>query len=123
MTGSTTKMAFPTTAPGSAATVTLLALTGQAAITAKRISLTLRSSHISGTSGLAFEHLLDGGTVYRNWVTYTHAAATASDPDTVYLVAVPQGTVGIKVEYTNSSNVLTSWEGAIAVDYDQGGAP
>lgn len=124
MIGSTTKMAFPTTAPGSGATVTLLSLTGNPATTAKRIILTLRSSHISAASGLAFESLLDGGgTTYRNWTSYTHPAATASDPDTTYLIAVPQGATAIKIEYTNSASVLTSWEGSLAVDYDQGAAP
>lgn len=119
MIGSTTKMGFPTTAPGSAATITLLALTGEPSITAKRINLILKTSAASGTLGLDFTALLDNGTTYRSWTSYTHPSTT----ETTYFIAVPQGVVGIKVQYTNSAAVLTTWEGSISVDYDQFGSP
>jgi hypothetical protein len=111
MNTTTTKMGFPA-APGSAATISLLALTGQAASTAKRISIMLKASAASGTLGLDFTALLDGGTTYRSWTSYTHPSTT----ETVYLVAVPLGVVGIKVQYTNSAAVLTVWEGSSGVE-------
>lgn len=119
MNTTSTKMGFPATAPGSGATITLLALTGQAASTAKRISLILKSSAASGTLGLDFTALLDNGTTYRSWTSYTHPATT----ETTYFVAVPLGVVGIKVQYTNSAAVLTTWEGSLAVDYFESAAP
>lgn len=111
-----TKYPFPTTAPGSAATITLLALTGKGASDARRLVISINSSADSGASGVAFTALLDGGTLYRSWTAYTYATASGM---TIYDVAVPVGVVGIKVTYTNSAAVLTTWEGSVSALYDE----
>jgi hypothetical protein len=122
-----TKLTFPTTAPTSGQTDYVLAgpfradsMTGSNILRGlRRIELTLRSSHISATDGLTFEALHQGGTTFRQWTHYTHPAATATDPTTTYFVAVPLGIQGFQILYDNSANVLTSWEGSIALIYDE----
>lgn len=112
--------------PGSGATINILTLTGQAARELRRVSFTLRSSHDSAASGLTFEVLMDNsasGTTYRAFSSYTHLAATAAVPCQPYFIAVPQGALGFKINYINSANVLTSWEGLVAAIYDEIASP
>lgn len=123
-----TKLTFPTTAPTSAQAGYVIAgpfradsMTGSTILKGlRRIVLTLRSSHISGTDGLVFQALHQGdATTFYQWTHYTHPAATAADPTTTYFVAVPEGTQGFQILYTNSPNVLTAWAGSIALIYDE----
>lgn len=122
-----TKLPFPTTAPTNGQTDYVIAgpfrsdsMAGSNIVKGlRRIVLTLRSSHISAADGLTFEALHNGGTLFRQWAHFTHPAATATDPTTTYFVAVPEGINGFQVLYDNSANALTSWEGSIALVYDE----
>lgn len=122
-----TKLPFPTTAPTNGQTDYVIAgpfrsdsMTGSTIVKGlRRIVLTLRSSHISATDGLTFEALHQGGTTFRQWAHFTHPAATSTDPTTTYFIAVPEGINGFQVLYDNSANNLTSWEGSIALVYDE----
>jgi len=116
------RLAFPTTAPTNAQSnyVIVGPLTGAMLRGARRIVLTLRSSHVSAADGLTFEALHEGdGSTYRQWAHYTHPAATAADPTTTYFIAIPEGILGLQVLYDNSANALTSWAGSIALVYDE----
>lgn len=70
----------------------------------KSLLLTLYSSHVSGTDGVKFQRTVDGGTNWRDIVTYTLPATTL----TTYIVDVNYDRW--RVTYTNSSNTLTTYE-------------
>lgn len=111
-------------APASGATASILALTGKQAGDARRLTLCLRSSHISATDGLTVDVLLQGdGTTYRTLVSYTHPALTTPIPFVVYDIAVPPGLSGLQVNYVNSANTLTSWAGTLAILDDERASP
>lgn len=122
-----TKLTFPTTAPTNGQTDYVIAgpfrsdsMTGSCILRGlSRIELTLRSSHASAADGLTFEALHQGGTLFRQWAHFTHPAATPTDPTTTYFVDVPYGINGFQILYDNSANALTSWEGSIALVYDE----
>jgi len=107
-------------APGSGAVITLFTVTGRQATEARRIILSINSSADSAASGVSFQYLPDGGTTYRVYTSYTYATATGVF---IYRVAPPLGANGLKVIYTNSASVLTTWEGTIAIIYDEIASP
>lgn len=80
----------------------------------KRLILDIYSSHASGSSGLKFQESMDG-TTYRDLVTYTVSATTK----TKYYVSV--AAPFLKVAYTNSANVLTTWEFVLYGDTEERG--
>jgi hypothetical protein len=103
------------TAPGSAATITLWdsgAATKQGE-RYKRAIVSVYSSHASGTLGLSFQESWDDGTNWDELTSYTISATTYTK--NVVAMSAPR----IRVRYTNSSNVLTTWRGGVIVDeYD-----
>lgn len=112
-----TKYKFPVTAPGSGATIDVLALTGKAAADTRRLEVSINSSADSAAAGVAFTYLPDNSaSTYRTFTSYSYATANGV---TIYDVVVPSGANGLKVTYANSAAVLTTWEGTIAAFYDE----
>jgi hypothetical protein len=102
-------------APGSGATITLWdsgASTKQGE-RYKRAIVSVYSSHASGTLGLSFQESWDDGTNWDELTSYTISATTYTK--NVVAMSAPR----IRVRYTNSANVLTSFRGGCIVDeYD-----
>jgi len=120
-----TSYPFPTTAPTSGQTGYLILgpITGVDVRGLRRCVLTLRSSHDAAANGLEFDVLNTGATNYRLFTAYSHLAATSTNPMWTYDIAVPLGIKGFQIQYANSANTLTSWEGSIALVYDERAAP
>lgn len=110
-------------APGSGATITiwdsgsregtqqLYEGTNAKAVRWKRLIMTNVPSADSGASGVSFEASFDNGTNWDVIVTYTDTAAGA--PNIHYVsVSYPR----IRVRYTNSASVLTTWRGSLVGD-------
>lgn len=110
-------------APGSGATITLwdsgadeaaqqLQVTsGTKGIRLKRLIYTSTSSADSGASGVSFEQSSNNGSTWNVIVTYTDTAAGA--PNIHYVsISFPR----VRVRYTNSASVLTTWDGQIVGD-------
>lgn len=103
-------------APGSGATVTLWSSSeaNGPGRRFKRIIVRLRASHASATSGLRFQEKSNDADTYRDLVAYTQPAATSDKPFVRYEVSVAASF--LNVEYQNSANVLTAFEGEILGD-------
>jgi hypothetical protein len=103
-------------APGSAATITIWDsgsndTSGTKAGRWKRLIMTSSASADSGTNGVSFEASWDNGANWRVLVQYTDTAAGA--PNIHYVaVAAPR----LRVRYTNSAAVLTTWDGSLFGD-------
>jgi hypothetical protein len=104
--------------PGSGATITIfdtsLVSTWKDGFPFQRVQLNVYSSHDSGASGVVFTSSFDRGTNFRaqSANTYTNAGgATTYD----YLMKGGQ----VKIQYTNSANVLTAWEMEVFACYDR----
>ena len=102
-------------APGSGATITIWdSGSGVTGVKFKRLIWNGISSHDSGASGLSFEHSFDDGTNWDVLVAYTNTAST------VYQRFVAVSAPRVRVRYTNSANVLTTWRGCLIGDtYDR----
>lgn len=105
-------------APGSGATI---ALWSSAEATGpgrrfKRLVLRLRTSHDSAALGLRFQEKSDTPETYRDLTSVLHPAATSDKPFTRYDIDVAASF--LNVEYQNSANVLTVWEGELLGDTD-----
>ena len=103
-------------APASGATITIWdsgadLATGNRGARFKRLIMTSTASHDSGALGVSFETSSDDGANWDVIATYTDAAAGA--PNIHYVsVSAPR----VRVQYTNSANVLTTWRGHLAAD-------
>src|SRR5690348_10468271 len=107
-------------APGSGATITLWSSVGTAGTAGsryKKIIVNIYSSAASGTNGLVIAESNDGGTNFRTVTAVTVAATTYTK--TYVTVSAPI----IKVSYTNSANVLTTWEMSVLGDQQDRAAP
>ena len=104
--------------PGSGATITIFDSTllgnWRDLLPFERIQLNVYSSHDSGASGVVFSSSFDRGTNFRTQASYTYLNA---DGATTYDYLLKGGHV--KVAYTNSANVLTSWEMELTAVYDR----
>ncbi len=107
-------------APGSGATITLLDTTdsGHTAwkdkVPFNRIQVNIFSSADSGASGVVFSSSFDRGANFRTQSSNTYTNAGGA---TTYDYLMKGGHV--KVQYTNSASVLTSWEMEIVGTYDR----
>lgn len=105
-------------APGSGATVTLWDSNADGTAKGKgarykRVIVSVTSSAASGANGLSFEESWDDGTNWDVLTTYTISAATYTK--NVVAMSAPR----LRVRYTNSASVLTTWRGGVIVDeYD-----
>ena len=112
-------------APGSGATITIwdsgdpqgsatASRTGKdknAGARFKRLIMTSTASADSGASGVVFQASFDDGANWDTIVSYTDTAAGA--PNIHYVsVAAPR----LRVRYTNSASVLTTWRGTLMGD-------
>jgi len=107
-------------APGSGATITILDTTDTGHPSWRdrtpfyRIIVNIYSSHDSGAAGVAFSSSFDRGTNFRTQSTQTYSNANgATSYD--YLMKGCH----LKVQYTNSASVLTSWEMEVVGIYDR----
>ena len=103
-------------APGSGATITIWDSgnndpSGSRAVRWKRLIYTNTASADSGANGVSFEASYDNGT---NWdVIVQYSDTTAGAPNIRYVsVSAPR----LRVRYTNSAAVLTSWRGSLVGD-------
>jgi hypothetical protein len=108
-------------APGSGATITLWD-SGGASVGAsqgtryKRVIVNVFASAASAASGLSFQESHDDGTNWDELVAFSILATTYTK-NTVAMSA-PR----LRVRYTNSASVLTTWRGGVIVDeYDNAG--
>ena len=101
------------TAPGSAATITIWdsGSTVNAGTRYKLLVMTNTPSHDSGASGVSFQVSSDNGLNWDTYITYTDTAAGSPNVHWVALAA-PR----MRVRYTNSANVLTTWRGNLMAD-------
>lgn len=103
-------------APGSGATITIWDSgsndpSGTRGVRYKRLVYTNTASHDSGASGVSFEVSSDNGTNWDVLVTYSDTAVGA--PNVRYVsIAHPR----VRLRYTNSANVLTTWRGSLVAD-------
>lgn len=117
ITGGTAALGY-IVAPGSGATITLWDSNADGTAKSigfryKRVIVNVYSSHASAASGLSFQESHDDGTNWDELVAYTVSATTYTK--SLVGMSAPR----IRVRYTNSANVLTSWRGAVIVDeYD-----
>lgn len=108
-------------APGSGATITLLdsaSLPAGFGPQTRKVCANIRTSHISGASGLEFQASWDGGLTWNDIVAYTVPALTAGVPFSIYEVAV-NGIPRWRIQYTNSANVLSAWQGNTEALFDE----
>jgi hypothetical protein len=108
-------------APGSGAAITLFdsaSLVAGFGPQTRKIIANIRTSHISGAGGLEFQVTWDGGLTWNDIVSYTVPALTAGVPFSSYEVAA-NGLPRWRIQYTNSSNVLTTWQGNIEAIFDE----
>lgn len=103
-------------APGSGATITIWDSgandpSGTRAVRWKRLVYTNTASADSGASGVSFEISSDNGTNWDVLVTYSDTAAGAPN---VRYVSIAHARV--RLRYTNSAAVLTSWRGSLVGD-------
>lgn len=111
-----------TAPPGSGATITIFDSTVSSltswtdGLPFNRVQLNIYSSHDSGASGLVFSSSFDRGTNFRAQSTATYTYQNANGP-TSYDYLMRGGHV--KIAYTNSANVLTSWEMELFGVYDR----
>lgn len=112
-------------APGSGATITLFdsasLVAGFGPQTRKAI-VNIRTSHISGAGGLEFQASWDSGVTWNDIVNYTVPALTAGVPFSAYEVPL-NGYPRWRIQYTNSANVLTTWQGNLDFIFDERAAP
>ncbi len=108
-------------APGSGATITILD-TSDAGHTAwkdkvpfERIELNVYSSHDSGASGVVFSSSFDRGANFRSQSATTYTQATDGARTWDYLMKGGH----VKIQWTNSANVLTAWEMEVVGVYDR----
>lgn len=109
--GNLTGTAGAQAAPGSGATITLFDSStvdpawDPIGLPFERLQVNIFSSHDSGANGVAFTSSFDRGTNFRSQSTNTYLNANGA---TTYDYLLKGGHV--KAAYTNSANVLTSWE-------------
>lgn len=96
-------------APGSGATITLFDTLGKGLLRDRKAVVNIRTSHISAASGLEFQATWDNGLTWNDIVAYTVPALTAGVPFSIY--EVPLAYPRARCIYTNSANVLTTWQG------------
>ena len=108
-------------APGSGATVTILDTTTGNSFAAMvdripfaRVQFNLLSSHDSGASGIVFSSSFDRGANFDTQQTYTYVASGGAKS---YDYEVLGG--HLKIAYTNSASVLTSWRWEVVGIYDR----
>ena len=106
--------------PGSAATITIFDSTAAgytswlSGLPFERVQLNVYSSHDSGASGVVFSSSFDRGTNFRTQDADTYLNA---DGPTTFDYLIKGG--HFKLAYTNSANVLTSWEMELFACYDR----
>jgi hypothetical protein len=77
----------------------------------KRLIMSSTASADSAASGVVFQYSVDNGANWDTIVSYTDTAAGA--PNIHYVsVSFPR----IRVQYTNSASVLTTWRGTLVGD-------
>jgi hypothetical protein len=114
-TGATSSTGY-VTAPGSGATITIWDSgandpSGTKGHRWKRLVMSSTASADSGANGVSFEISSDNGTNWDVLIQYTDTAAGA--PNIHYVsVSAPR----IRVRYTNSAAVLTTWRGSLIGD-------
>jgi len=102
-------------APGSGATITLWSSIGNNPAAGKgsrykMLVMNIYSSHASAASGLVISESSDKGVTWDSLATASVSATTYTK--TYTKVSAPD----VKVEYTNSANVLTTWRGSVLGD-------
>jgi len=102
-------------APGSGATITLWASNANNTAAGKgarykMFVINIYSSHASAASGLVISESSDKGVTWDSLSTASVSATTYTK--TYFKASAPD----IKIEYTNSANVLTTWRGSVMGD-------
>jgi hypothetical protein len=91
---------------------TLLSL-GYIGRQAKALVINVRSSHDSAVDGLAISESDDSGTNWETVYTRTYTQAVDGRLKVIYkLVGAPD----VRVTFTNSANVLTTWRWSVLID-------
>lgn len=94
--------------PGSGSTITLWSSIGNATadrgLRWKRFIVNMFVSHVSATGGLSFQFSVNGGATWREYIAFTINATTVT-PN-----YVPAAGSDLRIQYTNSASVITTWE-------------
>lgn len=112
---------FLPSAPGSGATITIFdsaSLTPGMGAQVRKVIASIRTSHISGAGGLEFQVTWDNGVTWNDIINYTVPALTAGVPFSAYEVPL-NGHQRWRILYTNSANVLTTWQGNLDLLFDE----